>query len=275
MPSSPDADKPEPEGTHGPATPPAVGPAGAAADRRTVLSTRRLESYTDGVFAIAATLLVLNLSIDSFRTVLSPRRLESYTDGVFAIAATLLVLNVSVEGIGAVTTNTDFVRQLTALAPSLLNVVISFLLLSLLWLIHVRQFEFIPRVDTTIVWLNSLRLLGVVLVPFTTSLNDEFNRFLLGRTLLPVNFFVILLFSTWQWFHASSPRRHLVQGASAAAVHNARVGNVSALAQSFGVVVLATVVGSAAFFLFALDPLISLVLRRTGVLRPAPDGAAG
>ena len=43
----------------------------------------------------------------------------------------------------------------------------------------------------------------------------------------------------------------------------------------FGVVVLATVVGSAAFFLFALDPLISLVLRRTGVLRPAPDGAAG
>lgn len=209
------------------------------------------------------------------RTVLSTRRLESYTDGVFAIAATLLVLNVSVDGIGAVTSNTTFVRALNDLAPSILNVVISFLLLSLLWLIHVRQFEYIPRVDTTIVWLNNFRLLGVVLVPFTTSLNDEFNRFLLGRTLLPVNFFVILLFSTWQWFHASSPRRRLVQGASAAAVHNARVGSVSALAQSFGVVVLATVVGSAAFFLFALDPLISGLLRRTGVLRPAPDSVAG
>ncbi|TFD94044.1 DUF1211 domain-containing protein [Cryobacterium lactosi] len=209
------------------------------------------------------------------RTVLSTRRLESYTDGVFAIAATLLVLNVSVNNLGAVTSNSDFVRQLTDQAPSILNVVISFLLLSLLWLIHVRQFEYIPRVDTTIVWLNNFRLLGVVLVPFTTSLNDEFNRFLLGRTLLPVNFFVILLLSTWQWFHASSPRRHLVQGASAAAVHNARVGSVSALAQSFGVVLLATMVGSAAFLLFALDPLISVLLRRTGVLRPAPDAVAG
>ena len=207
------------------------------------------------------------------RTVLSTRRLESYTDGVFAIAATLLVLNVSVDSIGVVRSNAEFLRQINLLAPSVLNVVISFLLLSLLWLIHVRQFEFIPRVDTTIIWLNNFRLLGVVLVPFTTSLNDELSRFLLGRTLLPLNFFVILLFSTWQWFHASSPRRRLVRGASAAAVHNARVNNVSALGQAFAVVLLATLVGSPAFFLFALDPLISRVLRRTGVLRPAPDEA--
>ncbi|MEC5182854.1 putative membrane protein [Cryobacterium sp. MP_3.1] len=205
------------------------------------------------------------------RTVLSTRRLESYTDGVFAIAATLLVLNVSVDSIGVVTSNAEFLRQVNALAPSILNVVISFLLLSLLWLIHVRQFEFIPRVDTTIIWLNNFRLLGVVLVPFTTSLNDELSRYLLGRTLLPLNFFVILLFSTWQWFHASSPRRQLVHGASAIAVHNARVNNVSALAQSFAVVLLATLVGSPAFFLFALDPLIALVLRRIGVLQPTPD----
>ncbi|PXA67768.1 TMEM175 family protein [Cryobacterium arcticum] len=239
MPSSPDAEKPEPEGAHGPATPPAAGPAGAAADRRTVLSTRRLESYTDGVFAIAATLLVLNLSIDGF---------------------------------GTVRTDAGFVHQVFAVAPSILNVVISFLLLSVLWLIHVRQFEFIPRVDTTIVWLNNFRLLGVVLVPFTTSLNDEFSRFLLGRTLLPLNFVLILFFSTWQWFHASSPRRQLVQGASAEAVHNGRVNSVSALAQAVCVVPLATLIGSAAFFLFALDPLINRVLRRTGVVRPTPDG---
>ncbi|TFB97810.1 DUF1211 domain-containing protein [Cryobacterium adonitolivorans] len=208
------------------------------------------------------------------RTVLSTRRLESYTDGVFAIAATLLVLNVSVDSIGVVTSNAEFLHQISALVPSVLNVVISFLLLSLLWLIHVRQFEFIPRVDTTIIWLNNFRLLGVVLVPFTTSLNDELSRFLLGRILLPLNFFVILLFSTWQWFHASSPRRRLGEGASAAAVHNARVYNVSALAQAFAVVLLATLVGSPAFFLFALDPLIALVLRRAGVLRPTPDEAA-
>jgi uncharacterized membrane protein len=206
------------------------------------------------------------------RTVLSTRRLEAYTDGVFAIAATLLVLNLSIDGFQAVRSDAGFVAQLIADAPSLLNVVISFLLLSVLWLVHVRQFEFIPRVDTTIIWLNNFRLLAVVLVPFTTSLNDEFSRFLLGRTLLPLNFVLILAFSTWQWFHASSSRRHLVQGASAEAVHNGRVNSLSALALAVCVVLLATAVGSAAFLLFALDPLIALLLRRLGVLRPTPDG---
>jgi uncharacterized membrane protein len=207
-------------------------------------------------------------------TVLSTRRLESYTDGVFAIAATLLVLNVSIDGIGAVSSEADFVRALTDLAPSVLNMVISFLLLSLLWVIHVRQFEFIPRVDTVIVWLNNFRLLFVVLVPFTTSLNDEFSRFLLGRMLLPLNFLVILLLSSWQWFHASSPRRRLVQGAADATIHNTRVLSASALVQAFGVVLLASVVGSPAFLLFALDPLVSRLLRRIGVLRTTPHGAA-
>jgi uncharacterized membrane protein len=206
------------------------------------------------------------------RTVLSTRRLESYTDGVFAIAATLLVLNLSVDGFGSVRSDADFANNLAALAPAVLNVVISFVLLSVLWLVHVRQFEFIPRVDTTIVWLNNLRLLCVVLVPFTTSLNDEFSRFVLGRTLLPVNFVLILGLSTWQWFHASSPRRRLVQGLSEAAVHNGRVNSVSALAQSVAVVLLATVAGSAAFLVFALDPLIGRALRRAGVLHPEPDG---
>ena len=209
------------------------------------------------------------------RTVLSTGRLQAYTDGVFAIAATLLVLNLSVDGIGVVHSNAELSGAVFVLAPSILNVVISFLLLSLLWLIHVRQFEVIPRVDTTIVWLNNLRLLGVVLVPFTTSLNDAFGSYLLGRILLPVNVLVILFFSTWQWFHASSPRRGFVRGATAAAVHNARVSSVSSLSQAFAVVILATVAGSAAFLIFALDSVIARVLRRTGVLKPTPDSADG
>ena len=207
----------------------------------------------------------------SRRTVLSTRRLEAYTDGVFAIAATLLVLNLSLDGVGAVRSNGELVRAVFGLAPSILNVVISFLLLSLLWLIHMRQFEVIPRVDTTIVWLNNFRLLGVVLVPFTTSLNDAFGDYLLGRILLPINVFLILAVSTWQWFHASSPKRGLVRGAPAAGVHNARVNSVSSLAQALTVVVLAASIGSLAFLVFALDPLIARVLRRTGALRREPD----
>jgi uncharacterized membrane protein len=206
------------------------------------------------------------------RTVLSTRRLEAYTDGVFAIAATLLVLNLSVEAFSAVHSSAEFARELVDLAPSLLNVVISFLLLSTFWLVHVRQFEYIPRVDTAIVWLNTIRLLGVVLVPFSTSLNDEFDQYLIARTLLPLNFVMIVAMSTWQWFHATAPHRQLVQGVSAQAVHNGRVNAVSALIQAICVVPLAAMVGPVAFLLFALDPVIARVLRRVGVMRPPPDG---
>ena len=249
MPSMPEPETPPP-GMPPPATRPAATPSGGT-------------TAAAGGSTTAA---------DHGRTVLSTRRLESYTDGVFAIAATLLVLNLSIESFNGVRTNADFLAEIVAVSPSILNVVISFLLLGLLWLLHVRQFELIPRVDTTIVWLNTLRLLAVVMVPFTTSLNDEFGRFLLGRTLLPLNFFLIVLLGTWQWFHATSPRRHLVQGASAEAVHNSRVNSVCALAEAFGVVLLAGAVGSPAFLIFALDPLVALVLRRIGVLRRTPDG---
>jgi uncharacterized membrane protein len=207
------------------------------------------------------------------RTVLSTRRLESYTDGVFAIAATLLVLNLSVDGFAAVESEAAFARRLTEVVPAVLNVVISFVLLSVLWLVHVRQFEFIPRVDTTTIWLNNIRLLCVVLVPFTTSLNDDFSGFVLGRTLLPLNFMLIVALSTWQWFHVTSPRHRLVQGASDAMVRNGRANSVSALVQSVAVVLLATMIGSAAFLVFALDPLVGRMLRRIGVLHPSPGTA--
>jgi len=205
------------------------------------------------------------------RTVLSTRRLEAYTDGVFAIAATLLAFNLSVNALGSVDSAAELNQRLIGLWPSLLNVVISFLLLGLLWLIHVRQFEHIPRVDTTIIWLNNLRLLGVVLMPFTTSLNDEFGDYLAGRLALPLNFLVILFFGTWQWFHASSPRVRLVHGLSAVAVHNIRVNAVSAVAQGVCVAVLAAFFGSVAFLVFALDPLIAMLLRRVGILRAGQD----
>lgn len=120
---------------------------------------------------------------DEERT-LSPRRLEAFSDGVFAIAATLLVLDLSVENLGAITSNDQLWRALGSISESLLSFVISFLLLCMLWMVHARQFEHVVRVDNTVLWLNCLRLLGVVLIPFTTSLNADFSGLLLGRLVL-------------------------------------------------------------------------------------------
>jgi len=203
---------------------------------------------------------------DPDREVVSTRRLEAFTDGVFAIAATILVLDLTAEGLGAIRSEGDMWAGLASTLPTLLSVAVSFLLLGLLWIIHLRQFEFVDRVDSNLLWLNLLRLLGVVVVPFSTSVNNEYSDFLAGRLVLPVNILVIMVFGTWQWFYATSARRGLVGTLSARAVHNTRVNSATALVLSVVVVVLATAVGSFAFILFFASPLIEAVQRRMGVL---------
>lgn len=93
-------------------------------------------------------------------------RLEAYTDGVFAIAATLLVLDLTQHSLGEVDSDAEMWTALVAMSELFLNFALSFVLLSLMWMVHVQQFEHVARVDAAMVWLNNARLLFIVLVPF-------------------------------------------------------------------------------------------------------------
>jgi hypothetical protein len=77
--------------------------------------------------------------------------------------------------------------------------------------------------------MNILRLFGVVLVPFVTSLNDEYSTYLIGRMALPIVFFVIVLLSAVQWFYATPPGRGLTVGLTSTTAHNNRVNATPAL----------------------------------------------
>ena len=187
---------------------------------------------------------------------LSTRRLEAFTDGVFAIAATLLVLNLSVDAIGSVNSNAELWHALVEQGPAIQSFVISFLLLGLLWSLHVRQFEYIIAVDSIMIWLNIIRLLGVVFVPFATSLNSGYSDYLIGQMVLPVTFLFVIVFGTWQWYYATTPARHLLQPHTDPAFVSAnRIGGIVAVITGIIVVALSAFVGSYAFLLFALGPL--------------------
>jgi uncharacterized membrane protein len=160
------------------------------------------------------------------RAPISTRRIEAFTDGVFSIAATLLVLDLTIEGFTRAKTNDELWNDLLGLQQNLLSFVISFLLLCFLWSVHVRQFEYVERVDRTLTMLNTLRLLGVVLIPFTTSLNSEYSEFLVGRLALPVNFLIVVALGVAQWEYAADPRRGLVDGLSDEARRRSRANGV-------------------------------------------------
>jgi uncharacterized membrane protein len=98
-------------------------------------------------------------------------RLETFSDGVFAIAITLLVLEFSVDA-----ATQDLGKDLLHLWPSYLAYVTSFLTIGVIWVNHHALFEYISHVDRALLFLNTLLLLVVAFTPFPTRLIAEFLR---------------------------------------------------------------------------------------------------
>lgn len=191
-------------------------------------------------------------------------RLEAFTDGVFAIAATLLVLDLTSHSLGDIKTDAQMWSALGGMSELFLNFALSFVLMCLLWMVHVQQFEHIARVDSTMVWLNNARLLFVVLVPFATNLTTQYSEFLAGRLAMPVTFFLAILFGWLQWQWAARHREVMLPDLSSTDAAAYGRASLSALLIAVAVVVLAPFAGSAAFLLFLLDPLVTRLLRSQG-----------
>jgi uncharacterized membrane protein len=97
---------------------------------------------------------------------MSKTRVEAFSDGVIAIAITLLILEIKVpEGAGQ-----DLPRQLANQWPSYVSYVVSFFVIGVIWLNHHALFMHIGRVDRTLTALNLVLLFSVALIPWPTHL---------------------------------------------------------------------------------------------------------
>jgi len=108
---------------------------------------------------------------------MSKTRLEAFSDGVFAIVITLLILNVHVPDGRALT-----MQSLSPLLPPLGTFVLSFIIVGVYWIAHHHMLHFVMEVNRRMLWLNLLVLLSVVFIPFPTSLlGTGFNNPLVVR----------------------------------------------------------------------------------------------
>jgi uncharacterized membrane protein len=99
-------------------------------------------------------------------------RILALSDGVFAIAMTLLILEIAVP---AATTDTNLPKALLELWPRYLAYVLSFVVIARFWVAHHLAFRLIARYDSALVWLNLLLLMFVAFLPFPTAVLGEHN----------------------------------------------------------------------------------------------------
>lgn len=101
---------------------------------------------------------------------LSKSRIEALSDGVIAIAITLLVLELKVPDVMEHHSNQRMLEELLALRPALLTYMITFLIAGAFWYLHHLTFHFIKNVDGVLVWINLMFLMFIALLPFSAGL---------------------------------------------------------------------------------------------------------
>lgn len=119
---------------------------------------------------------------------MTKNRLESCSDGVFAIVITLLVLDIKLPDGNAAGLSQALMESL----PRIAAYVMSFAIIGLYWISHHRSFELIAKVDGAVFWLNLLLLLLVSFIPFPTALLGRYPYealpiIIYGLTLLACN----------------------------------------------------------------------------------------
>jgi uncharacterized membrane protein len=140
-------------------------------------------------------------------------RLAALSDGIFAVAMTLLVLDlhVPVRGVGAAFIGDDFKlwSALSALWPSLLTYFMSFLTLGIYWVAQQTQLNYFTRSDRHLAWIHLGFLLVVSIIPFSTALLAEFTSLRLALFVYWCNICLLGMMLFWSIRYAK--RAGLIQ----------------------------------------------------------------
>ncbi|MBX3067823.1 MAG: DUF1211 domain-containing protein [Cryobacterium sp.] len=128
----------------------------------------------------------------------SPERLVFFSDAVFAIAMTLLVVELKVPHVA----NAELGKALAELTPEFLSFILSFVVIGTVWMSHHRKFRAITGYTQTLVRINLVMLLAVASLPFTTSLlgrygDDRISVYLYAATIATIGFLMSAL-----WIYA-------------------------------------------------------------------------
>ena len=144
-------------------------------------------------------------------------RMILFSDAVFAIAITLLVIELKVPEIErAELTEGSLLEALKHMIPKFFGFIISFMFIGIYWTVHHRLFGYVVSYTPKLLRLNLLFLFAVALMPFSTAFYSEY---VMKHVLSPVIFYtgniiILGLFNLFMWRHIGNPKNKLAEGLS-------------------------------------------------------------
>jgi len=155
-------------------------------------------------------------------------RLTFLVDGVYAIAMTLLAVELRLPEAAAHAEGRALLDALLAAWPRVLGFATSFTVIALFWSGHHRIVRVFRRADGVLVWLSLLHLGGIAFLPFPTAVAGEHPGDAVAAGFYFATLLAVGLASSAIWFYASAGRRLLVPGLSEAAVWRFHLVNLAA-----------------------------------------------
>ena len=144
-------------------------------------------------------------------------RMILFSDAVFAIAITLLALEIKVPEIDKhIVTDHMLLEKLDELIPKFIGFLVSFFVIGIYWMSHHRMFGFVINYTPRLLWLNLFFLLAVVLMPFSSAFYSEYliRRLVTPMVMYVANVIFLGVMNLLLWNYIANPKYNLSEGIS-------------------------------------------------------------
>jgi uncharacterized membrane protein len=133
----------------------------------------------------------------------SLERLAALSDGIFAVAMTLLVLDIHIPSAEAIHSEAELCRALAAMAPQWVAYLMSFLTLGIFWAGQQTQLNHMREGSRDVTWIHLAFLFTITLMPLTTRLLAEFITYRMALALYWFNILLPGVMLYWSWAHVT------------------------------------------------------------------------
>jgi len=196
-------------------------------------------------------------------------RLILFSDAVFAIAITLLVIEIKVPSMhDGIANEADLLRAIWHLTPKILGFLISFLLVGIYWTRHHTLFGYVIDYTPKLLWLNLAFLLSVVTMPFSTGVFGEYSTPGTLHYITPLVIYVlnlcfsgVMLFFLWRY--VGNPANHVCDESLTPEITRAAKARAIIITSVFALSIpVAFINGYAARYVPILIPIVFRIMNR-------------